>query len=94
MAKPLLKLNSPSFFESDKSAVLLDGLEPFYRDIHNNSLVQFADVNAAPLEIRFPADLAGRVELRRAGTVRVPPADLRALTGNLTGACHSRPMVA
>ena len=94
MAKPLRKLNSPGFFESDKSAIFLDNLESFHRDIHDDGLPKFVDVDATPLEIRLAADLTGRVELRRAGAIGISPADLRALTGNLAGACHSCRMVA
>ena len=86
--------NSPCFLEGGEGTVLFNGLESFYRDIHNDGLPELCDVDTASLEVRLAADLAGRVVERRTLRVRVPPADLRALTGNLAGACHSRRMVA
>ena len=61
---------------------------------HPNGLAKFAYIDAALLEIGLAADLAGRVKLRRAGTVRVPPADLRALASDFACSCHSGRMVA
>jgi len=88
------KLDSPRLFERGEGAVLLYGLETLDRDVHNDSLVEFGNKDAALLEIGLTADLAGRVILRRAGAVRVPPANLRALAGDFAYSRHSRRMVA
>lgn len=87
-------LNSSRFGERGEGAVLLDSLEAFYGNIDDDRLAELGDVDTALLEIGLSAHLAGRVELGRAGTVRVPPADLGCLAGDFAGACHSRRMVA
>src|SRR3989338_5508515 len=87
------KLNRPGLLEGGVGAVLFNSFETLHRDIHNNGCAELGDVDAAFLEVRLTADLAGRVTLRRAGAVRVPPADLRALPGNFTLPCHSGSMV-
>lgn len=46
------------------------------------------NIDTPLLEICLAADLARGVKLRCAGTVRVPPADLRALASYFTSACH------
>ena len=86
--------NNLRFFECCKCAVFLDCFKPLHRDIEDDGLADFCDIDTAFLDIRLSADLAGRVELGRAGTIRIPPADLRALSGYCAGACHSCPMVA
>ena len=92
-SKPLY-LNSLGFLERRKSAVLLDSLKTFHGDVDDNGLAEFGDVDTTLLEIGLSADLAGGVVLGRTGTVRVPPANLRALTGDFACSCHSRRMVA
>ena len=88
-----ITLNSADLFEGGEGTVLLDGLETFHRDIDDDGLLKLGDIDTALLKIRLAAYLAGRIELRRTGTVRVPPADLRALPGDFAGSCHSRRMV-
>ena len=74
--------------------MLLDSFEALHRDVDDNGLAEFRDVDAALLEIGLAADLAGRVKLRRTGAIRIAPADLRAFAGDVTCSCHSRRMVA
>ncbi len=87
-------LNRTYFFERGVGAVLLDGFETLRRDVHDDGLIEFGDVDAALLKVRLAADLAGWIKLRRAGAIGVPPANLRTLPGNFTSACHSGRMVA
>ncbi len=68
--------------------------ESFYGYVHNHGLLEFRDVEAAALEVGLTTYLTGRVELRCAGTVGIPSADLRALAGDVAYASHSRRMVA
>ena len=49
--------------------MLLDVAETLYGSVHDDGFPEFGDVYAAALEVRLPADLARRVELRRAGFV-------------------------
>src|SRR3989344_357926 len=82
------------FLERGKRAVLFNGFETFHRDVDDDGFPKFRHIDAAAMKIRLPADLADGIKLRRASTVGVPPADLRALSGYVAGACHSRRMVA
>jgi len=88
-----LRSDKLCLLEGSESAVLLNGLEALHRDIHNDGLIELGYVNTPFLEVCLSADLAGRVELGRTDAVRVPPANLRALTGDFAGACHSQSMV-
>src|SRR3989344_1158177 len=88
-----ITLNSADLFERGEGTVLLNSFETLHRNIHDNRLAELGDVDTPLLEICLAANLTGRIELRRAGTVRVPPADLRALPGDFAGSCHSRRMV-
>ena len=83
-----ITLNSADLFERGEGTVLLNSFETLHRNIHDNRLAELGDIDAPLLEICLAADLASRVELRRAGAVRVPPADLRAFPGNFTLSCH------
>lgn len=62
-------LNPSGFFERGKSTVLLDSLEAFHRNVHNDSLFELGHIDTTFLEVRLAADLAGGVKLGRAGTV-------------------------
>src|SRR3989344_5403289 len=86
--------NSSCFSEGGEGAVLLNSLKPLDRDVHNDGLAELGNIDAAPLEVGLATYLASRVILRRAGAVRIPPADLRALTGDFALSRHSHRMVA
>ncbi len=64
-----IRLNNLRLFERCKRAVLFNRLQTLHGDIDNDRLAEFGDIDAAALEIGLPADLAGRVKLRRAGSV-------------------------
>lgn len=89
-----LILNNPCLFESGESTVLLDGLQTLHGDIYDNGLEELWYVNTAFLEVGLSADLARRVKLRRADTVRIAPSYLGAFSGDFAGSCHSQVMVA
>ena len=88
-----ITLNSADLFERGEGTVLLNSFETLHRNIHDNGLTELAYIDAALLEIGLATDLAGRVELRRAGTIGVPPTDLSGLASDFAGSCHSRRMV-
>ena len=87
-------LDNSSLLESSECSVLLDSLEPFHRNVHDDGFAELRDIDAALLEIGLAADLTGRVILRCSGAVGVPPADLGRLAGDFAGSCHGRRMVA
>ena len=70
-------LNNAGFLQRSESTALFNCLESFHRDGRYDRLTELGDVDAALLEIGRAADLTGRVKLRRAGTIRIPPAHLR-----------------
>jgi hypothetical protein len=57
-------------------------------DIDQDGFAEFGDIDAALLEIGATAHLTDRVVLRCAGTVGVPPANLRAFSSDVAFACH------
>jgi hypothetical protein len=86
-------LDNARFLKRGEGAILLNGLETFYRNVDNNRFPDLRDINAALLEVCLAANETRRVKLRRADAVRIAPAYLRALPGNFTCSCHSRGMV-
>lgn len=86
-------LDEAGFLESFERAVLLYVAEAVDGDVYQNRLIEFRDENAALLEVCLAADLPSRVELGSAGTVRVAPTNLGALSGDFTGSCHSGPSI-
>jgi hypothetical protein len=86
-------LNRAGFLESGVGAMLFNRAEAFHRDVDDDRLIEFRYENLAALKVRLAANLAGWVELRRAGTVGVPPANLSRFTGNRAFSCHSRRML-
>lgn len=82
------RLNSPRFLQRRECAILLDGLESLHRNVNNDRLLEFCHVDATLLEIRLSANLASWIELCRADAIGIPSADLRALAGDVAGACH------
>lgn len=88
-----VKLNDARFLQSLLSTVLLDVAKAFSRYNDLNRLSGFRNEDAALLQICLAAYFAGWVELRSAGTVRVPAAYLRGFSCNCAFACHSRCMV-
>lgn len=89
-----LVLDDSCLLEGGVGTVFLDVTEALYRDVDQEGLSEFSDVNTALLEVSLATYLAGWVELRCTGTVRIPPANLRALASDFTFACHSRRMLA
>lgn len=63
------RLENPGLRKSGECAVLLNVLQALGGDINENRGAGFRNENAALLEIRFAAYLAGRVELRSTRTI-------------------------
>ena len=82
-------LESTSFRKRGERAILLNGLKPFHRNIHDNGLFELGHIDTPLLEIRLTADFAGGIKLRRTGAIGIPPADLRALSSYVANAYHN-----
>ena len=77
-------LNNARFLKRGVCAVLLDVAEALDGGIHDDGFSEFRYENTAALDIRSASDLASRIELGRAGLVRIAPADLRRFSGDDT----------
>ena len=64
--------------------MLLDVAETLHGSVHNHGFPELGDVYAAALDIRLAPDLAGRIELCRAGLIRITPANLRCFSSDDT----------
>ena len=71
-------------FEGFIGSVLFDILDRLGRDLHNEGLVEFRNVDTLFLKVRETSSFSGRVELGRTGSVTVTSANLRPLVGNRT----------
>lgn len=92
--RPFGRLDDLRFFEGGVGAVFLDRFQSLYGHVNDDGLTDLRNEDAAALEIGLAAHLARRIELGSTGTVRVPPADLRALSSDFADTCHSRRMLA
>ena len=87
-------LDDLCFLERLVRPVLLYVAESLGGNVYEYGFAEFRNIHAALLEVRFAAHLPGWVELRCTGTVGVPPANLRALAGDVAFAGHSFAMLA
>ncbi len=67
----IIFLDNARLVEGGVCTVLLDGLDSAGGEREHEGFLQFRDIYALFLEIDVFADLAGRVKLRGAGSVRV-----------------------
>lgn len=87
-------LDDPCLLEGGVGTVLLDGAHAGGRDVDEDGGAELRDENAALGEVRAAAYLPGWVELGSTRAVRIPPANLRALSGYFASSCHSPRMLA
>lgn len=67
--------NKSCFSECLVGAVLLDGAKTASRDVDADAFLEFGNVNTLFLKIWVTTNLAARVELRCAGSVRISSSD-------------------
>ena len=82
-------LDDACFLECLVGSVFLYRTKSCNGDVDEDGFSKLCDKDAALLEVCLTTNFPGWVELRCTGTVRVPPANLRAFAGDVAFTCHS-----